>query len=402
MLPAIVAAIEREGSIGFDRYQELALYGPGGFFEAGAGAGRRSDFLTSAEVGPLFGEVIARALDGWWDELERPEPFVVVEAGAGVGRLARAVLAAEPRCASALRYVLVERSPVLRRAQERILTLTDPALSFAGVGDDDEESDRRRPPPGPIVTSLSELPTGPFVGVVLANELLDNLPVRIAEKNAAGWSEIRVTLTKTGGGDDALCELSVPLAEEASAHLDRLVPVPLEPGSRVPIAVAARNWLRDAGEIVDRGRVVVVDYGETTATLGRRGGWLRTYRDHDRGADPYLEPGCLDITSDVPLDQLDPLGSPDIDVDQASFLRGHGIEDLVAEGRRIWAERAAIGDLAAMRARSRIGESEALLDPAGLGGFRVLGWRIGRQLMIPPAGADSGWRGAPGGTLPSR
>lgn len=378
MLPAIVAAIEREGSIGFHRYQELALYGPGGFFEAGAGAGRRSDFLTSPEVGPLFGEVIARALDGWWDELGRPEPFVVVEAGAGVGTLARSVLAADPRCAGAMRYVLVERSPVLRRAQERILTLTDPALSFAGVGDDDEESDQRRPPPGPIVTSLGELPTGPFVGVVLANELLDNLPVRIAERTTAGWSEVRVTLADSSGRDGHLSELSVPLDEETCAYLDRLVRVPLDPGVRVPIAVAARNWLRDAGEIVDHGRVVVVDYGETTATLGRRGGWLRTYREHERGADPYVEPGSFDITCDLPLDQLEPLGPPDIDMDQASFLRGHGIDDLVAEGRRIWTERAATGDLAAIRARSRIGESEALLDPEGLGAFRVLAWRIGR------------------------
>lgn len=376
MLSAIAAAIEREGSIGFDRYQELALYGPGGFFDAGAGAGRRSDFLTSPEVGPLFGEVVARALDRWWEDLDRPDPFVVVEAGAGVGRLAVSILAAGPHCASALRYVLVERSAALRRAQERTITLTDPALSFAGVVDD-EESDRRRPPPGPIVTSLGEFPTGPFVGVVLANELLDNLPVRIAEKTDVGWSEIRVTVGDATGGDGALSELTVPLDDDASAHLDRLVGVALEPGARVPIAVAARNWLRDASEIVDRGRVVIIDYGESTEALGIRGGWLRTYREHERGTDPYSQPGGRDITSDLPLDQLDAIGFPDIDMDQASFLRGHGIDDMVAEGRRIWTERAAIGDVAAIRARSRVGESEALLDPEGLGAFRVLGWRIG-------------------------
>ena len=62
---------------------------------------------------------------------------------------------------------------------------------------------------------------------------------------------------------------------------------------------------------------------------------------------------------------------------QASFLRANGIDDLVAEGRRRWAERAGVGDLAALRARSRITEAEALLDPAGLGGFTVLEWRVG-------------------------
>ena len=77
---------------------------------AGGRAGRRGDFITSAEVGPLFGAVVARALDAWWDELGSPDPFVVVDAGAGVGTLARAVLAAGPACAAALRYVLVERS----------------------------------------------------------------------------------------------------------------------------------------------------------------------------------------------------------------------------------------------------------------------------------------------------
>jgi hypothetical protein len=63
-----------------------------------------------------------------------------------------------------------------------------------------------------------------------------------------------------------------------------------------------------------------------------------------------------------------------LDTTQADWLRAHGIDDLVAEGRRTWAERAHVGDLAALAARSRIGEAEALLDPAGLGAFRVVEW----------------------------
>jgi SAM-dependent MidA family methyltransferase len=69
---------------------EAALYDPAtGFYETGGRAGRRGDFLTSPEVGPLFGAVVARALDRWWDGLGRPDPFVVVDAGAGPGTLAR-------------------------------------------------------------------------------------------------------------------------------------------------------------------------------------------------------------------------------------------------------------------------------------------------------------------------
>ncbi|MEZ5178060.1 MAG: hypothetical protein R2746_07215, partial [Acidimicrobiales bacterium] len=105
----LVSHLEAHGPIGFADYQAQALYAPGlGFYTSGGGAGRRRDFLTSPEVGPLFGAVLARALDAWWDELGRPDPFPVVDAGAGPGTLARSVLAAEPRCTPALRLVLVE------------------------------------------------------------------------------------------------------------------------------------------------------------------------------------------------------------------------------------------------------------------------------------------------------
>ena len=70
---AIEDLIARSGPIGFDEYMAQALYAPGlGFYASGAGAGRRRDFLTSPEVGPLFGAVVARALDAWWDDAGRP------------------------------------------------------------------------------------------------------------------------------------------------------------------------------------------------------------------------------------------------------------------------------------------------------------------------------------------
>ena len=109
----IRAAIEAAGgAIPFSRFMALALYGPNGFYTAPAAGrvGRRGDFLTSPEVGPLFGAVVARFLDAEWDRLDRPEVFTVVDAGAGPGTLARAVLAARPACSAALHYVAVEVS----------------------------------------------------------------------------------------------------------------------------------------------------------------------------------------------------------------------------------------------------------------------------------------------------
>jgi SAM-dependent MidA family methyltransferase len=90
---------------------EAALYDDGdGFYQTGGRAGRGGDFVTSPEIGPLFAAVTAGALDRWWDQMGRPDPFVVVEAAAGGGTLARDILAAGPACSPALRYVLVERS----------------------------------------------------------------------------------------------------------------------------------------------------------------------------------------------------------------------------------------------------------------------------------------------------
>ena len=155
------SASTAKAPISFAEYMELALYEPTeGFFTRGGGAGRAGrDFVTSPEVGSLFGMVIARALDDAWRRMGEPDPFVVVEAGAGRGRLAADVVRAAPACAGALRYVLVERSASLREEQRERLALEPPdeALGPFMVSDDGES---REPVPGrgPIVTALDDLP----------------------------------------------------------------------------------------------------------------------------------------------------------------------------------------------------------------------------------------------------
>jgi SAM-dependent MidA family methyltransferase len=357
-------AIMRRGSIPFAEVVDIALYDPdGGFYATVGQAGRRGDFLTSPEVGPLFGHVVARALDAWWVEAGRPEVWTVVEVGAGPGTLARAVLAAAPECSRALRYVLVERSAAQRSRHADHLDLEPPEEAFASRPDvaDDDDAPPPVPPTGPIVVSLGDLPrlTGPCA--VVANELLDNLPFGLLERTADGWAEVHVGLE-----GDHLVEVLVPTAGPV---LD--VPV----GARVPRLDAAADWVRDAVALSGSGgSVLAFDYASTTHELALRPWveWVRTYRQHARGGPPLDGLGTQDITCEVAVDQLPPTSS---DRSQADWLRAHGIEALVAEGRRIWQERAAIGDLAAVRARSRITEAEALLDPSGLGGFRALEWR---------------------------
>jgi SAM-dependent MidA family methyltransferase len=354
----------------------VALHGAEGFFSSGGGAGRRADFLTSPEVGPLFGAVVARALDAEWERLGRPDPFAVVEAGAARGALARAVLEAGPACGPALRYLCVERSPRLRRAIGGLVALEPAANLLAtarGAGDDEERP--ADPGAGPLAATLDDLPAVTLTGVILANELLDNLPVALLERAGGGWAEVRVGLDGAG----RLEEVLVP-APPATARLADELAGGAAPGARIPIARAASAWLRRALALLDRGRLVVIDYADDTPALASRPWreWLRTYRGHAPGGHPLDAPGAQDVTCEVAVDQLARVRRPDLDLLQAEWLRRHGLDELVAAARAAWHERAAVGDLAALRARSTVGEAAALTDPDGLGGFRVLEWQVGR------------------------
>jgi SAM-dependent MidA family methyltransferase len=395
----IAERIRRFGPLTYADYVEAALSDPElGFFTRGGGAGRAgADFLTSPEVGPLYGELVARALDASWDRLGRPDPFVVVEAGAGNGRLAAAVLRAGPACLTALRYVLVERSAGLRAAQAERLTIepADEALGpFARAADDDADDDDDEDATeavrgtGPIVSALDDLPGIAVEGVVLANELLDNLPFRVVERTTAGWGEVRVGL---GGDDDELVEVLVEAPAALGAEADAVAAgVALDVGVRLPVPVGARDWLGRVAALVRRGEVVLVDYVVDAAALVARGrpdtdggvGWLRTYRAQARGRGPLEAPGTQDVTVDLPGEYLraaaERVGfTVAQDLDQAAWLRGLGIDALVDEGAATWRAGAHRGDLAALAGRSRVHEAEALTDPAGLGAHRVLVLRRG-------------------------
>ncbi len=299
----------------------------------------------------------------------RPDPFVVVEPGAGPGMLARTVLASRPLCEPALRYVLVERSVAQRALHGEHLALEEPAFAFAPAAEDDENA--LPPPAGPIVVSLPEMPRLEAPAVVLANELLDNLPFDLAQRTVGRWDEVRV-----GARHLDLAEALVPLDAKRAALLERLVP-DAAVGARVPLQDTAGEWLRDARTLAGPGgAVIAIDYASTSAEMAERPWleWVRTYRDQARGGHPLHALGGQDVTCEVAMDQLAAVQPPPRVRSQADWLVDLGIDQLVDDGRRAWRERAHIGDLEAVRGRSRIGEAEALTDSAGLGAFRVMEW----------------------------
>ncbi len=348
--------IRDEGPLLVSDWVDAALYDPdAGFYMTGGRAGRRGDFLTAPEVGPLFGAVLGRAVDLWWREAGRPDVFPVFDVGAGPGTLARTILRSECEAvrSGALRWWAVDISPAQRgRHPEHELvgstaTLAE-AVSGASRGGDAV--------PG---------------GVVLANELLDNLAFDVVERTESGWTMVMVTVEP---GGDGFATTTGPLDSSSADVLARLAPNSA-PGQRLPWQTRARGWLATALAAVPNGRVVVFDYAASTQELlAREGGWLRTHAGHTGDHDWLDRPGDVDITVDVDLDQLQFDYRAHSIQSQADFLRTHGIDQLVDEGRQVWSERAHIGDLVALTARSRVAEQEALCDPAGMGSFVTAQW----------------------------
>lgn len=333
---SITAAISAAGgAISFEQYMGLALYGEGGFYQDGGKAGRRGDFITSPEVGPLFAAVVARYIDDCWNELGCPDSFDVVEVGAGPGTLARGVFDAQPACLSAMKYVAVEIS----------------------------ETQRALHPD--FVESVEVFPNRNIHGVVLANELLDNLPFRLFVYDGA-WKEAFVALGDSGKLVEVLRQV-----DEVHEVLPKSAPL----GSRAPIQTVATQWLRDVAQKVSKGRVLIFDYcsdstSEIAVSPWRE--WLRTYKDHVRGVHYLLEPGTQDITAQVMTDQLLEAFPNLLASKQSDWLQLWGIQDLVSEGVRYWEQHKSSPDVFAMKMRSRANEAILITDISGIGGYSVL------------------------------
>ena len=332
--------IESAGPMPFEVFMQLALYDPnGGFFTAGKLRSERGgDFLTSPEVSTLFGETLARFV-----ELERErigQPFEVIEVAAGSGSLIGPLKRAVDVEARA-----VEASPAAREALSAIL--------------DPDRVD-------------SDLPDW-FRGVVIANELIDNLPMAIAQRVEGGWRERWV-----GVDGDGLAMVDTAARPEVLEWLAAYAGDVPE-GGWVEVQLAAGTWLSDVFRRLDAGSVIVFDYGDTAENLipRRQDGTLRTYRAHHLGPHPLDEPGETDITADVNFTALLAVAEEaGVEVElhrQDDFLTELGLGDRLSDLRHAELEAARSGDeMERLRLRTLKTEAETLMHPRGLGDFRVL------------------------------
>ena len=321
------AAIEAKGRITFAEFMALALYGPGGYYTGGEAQriGAAGDFFTSPHAHPAFGALISVQLEQMWRLLGCPERFDVVEAGAGGGRLARDATdfasALDASFAAAVAYQEIE-----------------------GYG--------------------AELPDG-FTGCLLSNELFDAFPVHRVRMAGGKLCEVYVTLSDDGQFVEALDEPSTPrLAARLASE-----GVELGEGWTAEVSLEAADWMKDAASRLARGYAITVDYGDPAERLyseRRSGGTLRAHYQHTASGDPYARVGRQDLTAHVDFTALIDSGEaaglmPVTLMTQREFLANLGAEVLLdaiagSDGPKQ-------ADVKGLR---------SLLDPAGLGGFRVL------------------------------
>lgn len=365
----IADEIRATGPMTFARFMDLALYDPewGYYSRSGepgdpmTGPGRRGDFLTAPESHPIFGWAMARHLESLWLALDRPARFVVREHGAGTGALAAGILDGLGRSSSELlelvRYQAVDASP------PRLAALRD-RLDRLGLA---EHLD----PPDNL----------PMTGAILANELLDALPVHRVE----------------GGPDGSLLERFVALEPTAAATIPTFTTllgppstpdlaarlaaeeIALQPGQAAEICLTLESWITDAAASLDRGELLLIDYGYPAAELydPERGSTLRAYYRHRVHADPLVAIGRQDLTAHLDLTAvergagaagLQPIGR----TSQARFLAALETGELLV-GLQTDPSMTLESYLEARSALVR------MLDPRATGAFAVLAF--GRGLL---------------------
>ena len=288
----VKAWIRERSPVTVAAFMNAALYHPdfGYYARAVQRSGRAGDFFTSVDVGPLFGNLLAKQIAEMEQLVGRGRPsgphanVDLVEAGAGSGRLSADILRAlkhdSPDTYHMTRLHLIEASEAARAMHEQVLA---------------ESADR-------LTSSSPALPDS-FEGVLIANELLDAMPVHQVVMREDGLHEIYVESRDDRLG---LCEgsLSTPRLAEYFAALGTTI----EPGWRAEVSLAAVDWMREAARKLQRGFMILIDYGHEASELysvTHSAGTLTSFSGHrSRGAEaaatPWLQnPGQQDLTAHV-------------------------------------------------------------------------------------------------------
>jgi SAM-dependent MidA family methyltransferase len=282
--------IRRFGPLPFADFMRECLYHPFHGYYSKAESERFADYYTSVDMHPIFGRLLARQFAEMWEHLGCPAEFMLVEAGAGVGRLAGHILdfcaTKIPAFYGALRYVAVERSAA--RLDQAALRLQQHAKA------------------GHFVSAM-EIPLRIPAGCFFSNELIDALSVHRVVLQEGALKEILVGLT-AGQFVDVVAPVSTCAIKEYLSTQS----VQLTEGQSAETGLEACDWITEVGRRLERGYVLTIDYGHRAAELfdaHHMRGTLLAYHDHRVSEDFYASPGEQDLTAHVNFTALELWGT---------------------------------------------------------------------------------------------
>jgi len=278
--------IRRYGPLPFAEFMRESLYHPVYGYYSKAESQRFVDYYTSVDVHAIFGRLLARKFAEMWEQLSRPGEFVLVEAGAGVGRLALHILdfckAQLPEFYAAVHYVAVERS-ASRREQAHARMQRHAAAGHWRVA--------------------SEIPAEIPAGCVFSNELMDALAVHRVVMLRGALQEVFV-----GCESEKFVDVVAPVSTCAINEYFAAQGVTLSEGQLAEAGLEASDWIREVGRRIECGFVLTIDYGHRAAELfdeHHMRGTLLAYREHRVNEDFYASPGEQDLTAHVNFTALE-------------------------------------------------------------------------------------------------
>lgn len=306
----IKSEVEKAGVLPFARFMELALYYPDlGYYERRKIPGRRGDFYTSVSVGELFGQLLAFQFSEWLEQFKINSTLNIVEAGAHDGHLAADILIwlqiHRPKLFEQIEYRIIE--PSLRRQQWQKETLKDFSKKVLWFSDFEKLR---------IETRNSKR-----TGIIFSNELLDAMPVQRFGWDAKNknWFEWGVVID---GGKFIWARMTKPIYDSRfTIHAPQELLSVLPDGYTIEISPAAENWWCDAANILERGKLLTMDYGLIADELflpNRTSGTIRAYFRHHAIDDLLANVGEQDLTAHVNFSAIQKVGE-DVGLKTESF-----------------------------------------------------------------------------------
>ena len=372
----LIARIKNEienndGFISFQHFMELALYAPGlGYYAAGsAKLGEEGDFVTAPEISPLFSQSLANAL---LPVLDLGHEQVILEVGAGRGRMAADILLfLKKENKLPKEYWILELSADLRERQKQTIATLAPDLIDK-------------------VKWLDELPEN-FSGIVLANELLDAMPVQLFQKKENDineinvvWREQRFCFQFSSSFDARL----IARVKEIESELE----TQLSPGYISEINFSAEDWIKSIAERLLQGVIILIDYGfprHEYYHAERQQGTLMCHYRHRAHPDAFVYPGLQDITAHVDFTAMaDAALEADMKVigytNQASFLLGAGLLELAAIEDSAISAQAPLNQMDVATRMEIAGQIKKLTLPHEMGElFKVIGFSKNIEITLP-------------------